>query len=156
MPVLPLGTTGVPTVGVTDTVFVTTVEFPLHPVSCTPIWAVPEKVGLQFTVAVEPVPLTVPAVAGDNDQTKEDATDEQLYVTPLLPWQTVRLPVGVLGIWALELTMTAVVTMAEPPLHPTELTPIVAAPEKAMFQLTVPVVPLPLILPAEEGLMDQV
>jgi hypothetical protein len=48
-----------------------------------------------------------------------------------------------------------VVTGVPVALHPDDATPTVAAPLNALFQVTVPDVEEPLMLPAEEGDMDQ-
>ena len=53
-------------------------------------------------------------------------------------------------------TMTASVTGVEGALQPVVTTPIVATPLKVEFQVTVPLVPEPLIVPAPEGDIDQV
>ena len=73
----------------------------------------------------------------------------------LVAWHRLVPPFGALGAAASPWTVTAVVTSAEVPLHPTELTPIVAAPENPADQFTVPVVLVPLMVPAVEGLIYQ-
>ena len=66
------------------------------------------------------------------------------------------LPEGAAGEATLGVTLTVVEAAALGPLQPLAVTAIVAAPVKEVFQLTVPVVPVPLMVPALDGLIDQV
>jgi hypothetical protein len=66
----------------------------------------------------------------------------------------VALPTGTEGVPTGGSTVT-LVAADEGPLHPLALTLTVDVPAKLLFQVTVPVAPVPLIVPAVEGLIDQ-
>ena len=70
------------------------------------------------------------------------------------PWQMDVLPAGAAGGPAAGLTVTVVETAGLGPLQLLAITLTVAVPVKAAFQLTVPVAPLPLTVPAVEGDID--
>ena len=64
-------------------------------------------------------------------------------------------PVGIDGVPTPGLTVTAIDSPGEEKQELLATTLMVAAPEKAALQVTVPVVPDPLMVPAKEGLIDQ-
>ena len=78
-----------------------------------------------------------------------------VYVTGVLPWQKEVLPEGAEGAATVGVTETVFEAAVVGPLHPLAVTLMVAVPLKELLQVTVPVVPVPLIVPAVEGLMDQ-
>ena len=75
-----------------------------------------------------------------------------MVVVPLVNWQVGSVPaetVIAVGVPTVGVTVTAVEAAADGPLHPLAVTLIVATPENAGFQVTVPVVPVPeMVLPA--------
>ena len=87
--------------------------------------------------------------------------EDVVNVVEPLPWQRVVPPVvgtGTVGRLAHGFTVTLrVVAAVMLPLQLTALTVMVAVPLKALFHVTVPVAPVPLILPAPpvpEGEID--